>query len=100
MNEVYEDTINYLKYYGEMNNSKIENIAYFLDCELKSYIKLQSNWNSLREWLENEKTRLAVECSHTYEDSLGKTKSVNEDIFNELNKVLDKMNELESGDNK
>ena len=62
------------------------------------YNQLQSNWNSLREWLEKEKTRLARECSNIYEDSLGKTKLVNEDIFNELNKILDKMNELERKD--
>ena len=65
----------------------------------KDYDKLQSNWNSLRELIEKEKTRLAKECSHTYEDSLGKTKYVNEDIFNELDKILDKMNELEGVDN-
>lgn len=40
--------------------------------------KLQSNWNSLREWLENEKLQM-----EGYFDT-----------------VLDKMNELESGDNK
>ena len=72
----------------------VDYIAKLKEIEEK-YNQLQSNWNSLKEWLENEKTRLAVECSHTYEDSLGKTKLVNEDIFNELNKVLDKMNELE-----
>lgn len=75
MNEVYEDTINYLKYYGEKNHSKIENIAYFLDCELKNYDKLQSNWNSLREWIE--------------------------DLYNkgyDIKIVLDKMNELEKSD--
>ena len=57
--------------------------------------QLQSNWNSLRELIEKEKTRLAKECSHTYEDSLGKTKLVNEDILNELNKISKRMNELE-----
>ena len=64
----------------------------------KLIYQLQSNWNSLREIIEAEKTRLAKECSHTYEDSLGKTKYVNEDIFNELDKILDKMNELEGRD--
>lgn len=61
--------------------------------------QLQSNWNSLREIIEDEKTRLATECSHTYEDSLGKIKYVNEDIFNELDKILDKINELEGNTN-
>ena len=60
--------------------------------------QLQSNWNSLRELIEDEKTRLAKECSHTYEDSLGKTKLVNEDIFNELNKISKRINELEGKD--
>jgi hypothetical protein len=71
MKEIYEDAINYLKYYGEKNHSKIENIAYFLDCELKNYIKLQSNWNNLREIIKD----------------LG------------IDYLLDKMNELE-GENK
>lgn len=42
------------------------------------------------EYLENEKDRLARECSQIYEDSLGKTRLVNEDIFNEVNDVLQK----------
>lgn len=82
MNEVYEDAINYLKYYGEKNCGKIENIAYFLNCELKNYIQLQSNWNSLRDWLELRK------------------ELYNSSIKDEYKVILDKMNELESGDNK
>ena len=30
------------------------------------------------------------ECSQIYEDSLGKTRLVNEDIFNEVNDILQK----------
>ena len=41
-------------------------------------------------YLENEKDRLARECSQIYEDSLGKTRLVNEDIFNEVDKNLSK----------
>ena len=41
-------------------------------------------------YLENEKDRLARECSQIYEDSLGKTRLVNEDIFNEVNDILQK----------
>ena len=44
---------------------------------LKEKIKLQSNWNSLREWLEKDKSK---------------------DLKSK--QVLDKMNELEGGDNK
>lgn len=76
------------------------NIEVFLTIkQMIYYNQLQSNWNGLRELIEEEKTRLAKECSHTYEDSLGKTKYVNEDIFNELDKILDKMNELEGENN-
>lgn len=97
-------------------------ISYYVDRKVSDYVKelqdklskiedenrkkdinnlqLQSNWNSLREWLEEEKTRLARECSHIYEDSLGKTKLVSEDIFNELDEVLYKMNELEGKNEK
>ena len=41
-------------------------------------------------YLENEKDRLARECSQIYEDSLGKTRYVNEDIFNEVDTILSK----------
>ena len=52
------------------------------------------------EYLENEKNRLAKECSHTYEDSLGRLLYVNEDIFNEVNRILLKYKEIIGGDNK
>ena len=45
-------------------------------------------------FLENEKDRLASECSQIYEDSLGKTRFVNEDIFNEVDKILSKYYEI------
>ena len=52
-------------------------------------------------YLEAEKDRLAREVSQIYEDSLGKTKLVNEDIFNEINNVLSKYKEiLSKGENK
>lgn len=43
------------------------------------------------EWLESEKDRLAKECSHIYEDSLGRTRLVSEDIYNEVSKILSKI---------
>lgn len=58
--------------------------------------KLQNNWNELKRWLEEEKDRLARECSQIYEDSLGKTRLVNEDIYNEVKNISDKMQELEN----
>ena len=41
-------------------------------------------------YLEDEKDRLARECSNIYEDSLGHTRLVNEDIFDEVNDILQK----------
>lgn len=49
------------------------------------------------EYLENEKDRLARECSQIYEDSLGKTRYVNEDIFDEVNDVLQKYKSIIGG---
>ena len=53
------------------------NKCYELDIALKENQKLQSNWNSLREWV------------FEHIDSVE---------FNSYDDVLDKMNELESGD--
>ena len=50
-------------------------------------------------YLENEKDRLARECSQIYEDSLGHTRLVNEDIFNEVDTILSKYKEI-IGDDK
>lgn len=50
-------------------------------------------------YLEDEKDRLARECSNVYEDSLGHTRLVNEDIFDEINDVLQKYKEI-IGDDK
>ena len=46
------------------------------------------------DYLENEKDRLTRECSPTYKYSLGKTRFVNEDIFNEVDTILSKYNEI------
>ena len=50
-------------------------------------------------YLENEKDRLARECSQIYEDSLGKTRLVNEDKFDEVNDILQKYKDI-IGDDK
>ena len=56
--------------------------------------KLENQQKEFIEYLENEKDRLARECSQIYEDSLGKTRLVNEDIFNEVDKILSKYKEI------
>lgn len=49
------------------------------------------------EYLKDEKDRLARECSNIYEDGLGKTRLVNEDIFDEVNDVLQKYKSIIGG---
>ena len=45
----------------------------------------------LIKFLNEEQDILARECSPIYEDSLGKTRLVNEDIYNEVSKILSKI---------
>ena len=59
--------------------------------------KLENNWNELKKFIEKELDRLARECSQIYEDSLGKTRLVNEDIYNEVKNMSNKVQELEQG---
>lgn len=56
--------------------------------------KLITQQKEFINYLENEKDRLARECSHIYEDSLGHTRLVNEDIFDEINDILQKYREI------
>lgn len=64
--------------------------------EMNNVLKQQKEFIK---YLEDEKDRLARECSNIYEDSLGKTKLVNKDTFNEINDVLKKYKEI-IGDDK
>ena len=73
------------------------------DCKvdnLKNISKIEEMENQQKdfiEYLENEKDRLARECSQIYEDSLGKTRLVNEDIFNEVDTILSKYKSIIGG---
>ena len=58
--------------------------------EMSTYEDLLNQQKEFIDYLENEKDRLARECSHIYENSLGKTRLVNEDIFNEVDTILSK----------
>ncbi len=88
-----------VKYFAKDNSLAYKTMDY---SELLDYITnlqeenelLNNIIDELEKYIEEEKTRLASECSNIYEDSLGKTKKVNEDIFNELNVVLDKLKNL------
>lgn len=61
--------------------------------------KLITQQKEFINYLEDEKDRLARECSNIYEDGLGHTRLVNEDIFDEINDVLQKYREI-IGDDK
>ena len=52
---------------------------------------LSEEKQELIRFLKEEQNRLARECSQIYEDSLGKTRLVNEDIYNEVSKILSKI---------
>ena len=58
---------------------------------LDKYEETQAEKQELIEFLKEEQDRLARECSHIYEDSLGRTRLVSEDIYNEVSKILSKI---------
>lgn len=60
---------------------------------------LETQQKEFISYLEDEKNRLARECSNIYEDSLGHTRLVNKDIFDEVNDVLQKYKEIVKGGN-
>ena len=64
------------------------------DCGRAQFIKLlmrkETQQKEFIKYLEDEKDRLAREYSNIYEDSLGHTRLVNEDKFNEVNDILQK----------
>lgn len=83
----------YKKWYQDEleENSKLSELW----CDSRAKIrKLENQQKEFISYLENEKDRLARECSNIYEDSLGKTRFVNEDIFNEVYTILSKYKEI------
>lgn len=80
------------------NNNPFENSKYrntgFMEGVEATETKYINKQKEFIEYLENEKDRLSRECSQIYEDSLGKTKLVNEDIFNEVDTILSKYKEI------
>ena len=53
--------------------------------------ELEKEKQELITFLKEEQDRLVRECSPIYEDDLGKYRLVNEDIYNEVNKILSKI---------
>lgn len=79
----------------EETNEMIEKCGFVnIEQVMLSYCGLIAQQKEFINYLEDEKDRLARECSHVYEDSLGHTRLVNEDIFDEINDVLQKYKEI------
>lgn len=90
-----EELIKALK---EMDKKRVEelepNSRKLFDAIMKianSRDRLLEEKQELIDYLKEEQNRLARECSQIYEDSLGKTRLVNEDIYNEVSKILSKI---------
>lgn len=63
------------------------------------YLIPKDIFNEMINWKEESQKQKevidkAIECSYIYENSLGKTRLVNEDIFDEVNNVLQKYKEM------
>lgn len=55
---------------------------------------LETQQKDFIKYLELEKDCFARRCSNVYEDGLGRTRLVNEDIFNEIDNILQKYREI------
>ena len=84
-----------LKKQLEATNEMIEKCGFVnIEQVMLNYCGLLSQQKEFIKYLEDEKDRLARENSNIYEDSLGKTRLVNEDIFNKINLILQKYKEI------
>lgn len=100
--EFYKDLSEQLQRENKKNKEQLEEInkmiekCGFVNIEqvMLSYCGLIAQQKEFINYLEDEKDRLARECSNVYEDSLGHTRLVNEDIFDEINDVLQKYKEI------
>ena len=75
-------------------DKEIERLSKEVDMWNKKYNEQFDIINKLEKYLEEEKDKLARETSTIYEDSLGETRLINEDIFNEIITIQDKIKAL------
>ena len=87
-----------IKILREMDKKRVEelkpNSRKLFDAIMKianSRDRLLEGKQQLIDYLKKEQDRLVRECSPIYEDGLGKTRLVNEDIYNEVSKILSKI---------
>ena len=96
-----------LEFYKQLSE-QLQQENQSLKKQLEEYKQEKQEWINLLDmfknqqkefidYLENEKDRLVRECSHIYEDSLGKTRLVNEDIFDEVDAILSKYKSIIGG---
>ena len=90
-----KEDIELVQNYVEMIEEEKEELKKFNDKLLIHNASLMYAQKEFIKYLEDEKNRLSRECSNIYEDDLGKTRFVNEDIFNEVNSILQKYKEIE-----
>lgn len=83
-----------LRHYGFQR----ENGEYLDLVEYKDYEKLQSNWNSLKEWLEKQKHDTEI-CKEWNRKNNFNDIDYDRDV-KRFDFILDKMNELEGNDKK
>ena len=81
-----EEIKDYLKKVDELGDKLTGEDKEFIDCTHRNTELLEQQKEFIK-YLGDEKDRLARECSNVYEDSLGHTRLVNEDIFDEINDV-------------
>lgn len=62
----------------------------YLECSKERYNLIKEK-QELITFLKEEQDRLARETSAVYEDGLGKYRLVNEEIYNEVSKILSKI---------
>ena len=101
--ELFEEMENWREEAKELNEQLEKCYCNRTDCsgrikDSKKYDSLEQKIKNQQKefinYLENEKDRLARECSNIYEDSLGHTRLVSEDIFDEVNDILQKYKEI------
>ena len=98
--ESANEQISYIRRSIERKEERIIDLQYERIPYTNEYVdKLLNQQKEFISYLEDEKDRLARECSQIYEDSLGKTRLVNEDIFNEVDTILSKYKSI-IGDDK
>lgn len=63
----------------------------------RRYYTMKNQQKEFIDWLENEKDRLIKECSHHYTDSFDRQHAVNEDMYDEVDKISIKFKEIVGG---